>query len=373
NPYGHRPLIDNDPTRPDTRPGPANDYWDHVDFVVETARKKGLYIGMLPTWGDKVRPAWGVGPAVFTPENARVYGRFLGKRYRDAPNIIWILGGDRNPDGFEVLWREMAAGLAEGDGGRHLMTYHPQGGNSSSRWLHREPWLHFNMLQSGHSRRDLPNDEMIARDYALQPPKPCLDGEPRYEDHPVDWKTDRGWFDDFDVRQAAYWALFAGAFGHTYGCHDIWQMYAPGRRPVAHARTPWYEALDLPGAWHMLNVRRLLLSRPFLTRVPDQKLVSGGAGSGGGRVRATRDAGGAYAFLYLPRGEPVAVDVSVLSGDELKAWWFNPRTGAATLIGKMPRTGTPRFQPPGTPGRGNDWVLVLDDAARGFAAPGAIR
>lgn len=168
------------------------------------------------------------------------------------------------------------------------MTYHPQGGNSSAKWFGDDDWLDFNMLQSGHDRFDRPNYEPVSKDYNRKPVKPCLDGEPRYEDHPVNWDPKNGWFNDFDVRQAAYWSLFAGAFGHTYGCHDIWQMYAPGRQPISSARNNWYDMLELPGAWDMMHVRNLIESRPFLSRVPDQSLIAGNAGSGPEHIRATR-------------------------------------------------------------------------------------
>jgi hypothetical protein len=377
NAYGHKPLAGNDPATPDVKDGPQNDYWDHVDWVVAKAREKGLYVGLLPTWGDKVVKMWGIGPVVFTVENARAYGRFLGTRYKDAPNVVWILGGDRPPKEKAVdateLWRAMAAGLKEGDGGRHLKTYHPMGGCTSAQWFHADDWLDFNMLQSGHNAKDLPNYRKIEADYNRQPPKPCLDGEPRYEDHPVDWKPAKGWFDDYDVRQAAYWALFAGAFGHTYGCHDIWQFLSPARPPVSAARTPWGQAAELPGAWHMLHVRRLMLSRPFLTRVPDPSVIAGDAGTGADHAQSTRDASGAYAFIYLPTGKNVTVDLSKISGGKVKAWWFDPRTGEAKAIGELPAEGTKEFDPPGEPGRGNDWVLVLDDAMKGFAAPGIVK
>jgi hypothetical protein len=379
NAYGHLPLVARDPARPDVREGPRNDYWDHVDDLVALAAARGIYMGLLPTWGDKAGPRkWGLGPVIFTAENARAYGRFLGERYRDAPNVIWILGGDRpaideKEGDFRPIWHAMAAGLEQGDGGRHLVTYHPMGGRSSSEWFHETPWLDFNMLQSGHGAKDNPNHEMIAADYARTPPKPVLDGEPRYEDHPVDWKPEMGWFDDADVRQAAYWALFAGAFGHTYGCHDVWQFLAPGRKPVSSARTDWRQAIALPGAWQMGHVRRLLLSRPFLSRIPDPALVAAGQGEGADHVQATRDRDGAYAFMYVPTGRAVTVDLSRLGGRAVKAWWFDPRTGASRTIGVFTRQGTLAFAPPGAPGRGNDWVLVIDDAARQFPPPGEVR
>ena len=120
NPYGHLPLLNSDPATPLTNEGPNNDYWDHVDFIIETAAKKGLYIGLLPTWGDKVTKMWGEGPEIFNEENVKKYGEFLGNRYKNAPNIIWILGGDRpaeneNKD-YREIWRAMASGIREKDG-----------------------------------------------------------------------------------------------------------------------------------------------------------------------------------------------------------------------------------------------------------------
>jgi hypothetical protein len=366
NAYGDRPLRNNDPTKPNEA------YFKHVDWIVNKAEEKGIYIGMLPTWGDKVTKAWGRGPVIFTNNNlddTRAYGRFLGNRYKDKPNIIWILGGDRVADNTEQIWRAMAAGIKQGDQGRHLMTYHPQGGRSSAEWFGADDWLDFNMLQSGHGRFDNPNYRNITKDYCRFPVKPCFDGEPRYEDHPVNWKPANGWFSDFDVRQAGYWALFAGAFGHTYGCHDIWQMYAPGRQPISSARNNWYDVLELPGAWDMTHVRNLIESRPFFTRVPDQSLIAGDAGTGPEHIQATR--GEDYAFIYLPYGQNVQVTLGKISGRKIKAWWFNPRTGRAESIGTFSNEGTKEFDPPGEARRGNDWILVLDDASKDFPPPGS--
>ena len=368
NAYGDKPLHDNNPTR-------ANEaYFKHVDYIVNKAQDMGIYIGMLPTWGDKVTKAWGKGPVVFRTDNldaVEAYGFFLGSRYRDKPNIIWILGGDRVADGVESVWRAMAQGISKGDGGRHLRTYHPQGGRSSAEWFHEDSWLDFNMLQSGHDRFDGDNYNRIANDYNRKPVKPCLDGEPRYEDHPVNWNPQNGWFNDFDVRQAAYWGMFAGGFGHTYGCHDIWQMFAPGRQPVSSARNNWYDVLDLPGAWDMMHLRNLMESRPFLSRIPDQSLISDGDGGGAEHIQATR--GDGYAFIYLPYGPDVTIETGKISGDKIKAWWFDPRTGKASEIDTFANHGTRKFHPPGEQQRGNDWVLILDDAGRNYDTPGATK
>ncbi len=368
NANGDLPLLDNDPTRPNEA------YFAHVDAVVEAAGKLGLYIGMLPTWGDKWNKKWGTGPEIFTPENAAAYGEFLGRRYRDKP-IIWILGGDRPPENERhlAILRAMAEGLRRGDGGRHLFTFHPSGGQSSARWFHEDDWLSLNMIQSGHSARNNPNYRMISADYARIPVKPCLDGEPCYEQLPVSFKPALGRFDDYDVRKAAYWAVFAGACGHTYGANGIFQFYVPSGEGEFDAVIPWQEALSFPGAGQMRHLRALMESRPFLTRVPDQGLVAPENEAGEAEhVQATRDADGSYAMVYVPTaGQTVTVDTAALSGERLKAWWYDPRTGeAAAIEGEFPVGGKLTFT---TPEQGPDWVLVLDDAARGYGEPGAAR
>lgn len=377
NPYGHRPLIDHDPTRPDIRDGPDNDYWDHVDFIVRAANRRGLYIGFLPTWGDKWNKKWGVGPEIFTPENAEAYGEWLGRRYKEA-GVIWILGGDRpiENDTHRQIIRAMARGLRRGDEGRHLMTFHPVGGAGSAQWFHDENWLDFNMRQNGHGTEYTGRYELTRTDYDRTPVKPVLDGEPIYEDHPVHFDPGRqGHSIAADVRRALYWDLFSGAFGHTYGHHSIWQFWAPGREPVNHPLMSWREALLQPGATQMQHAKHLLLSRPFLTRIPDDSVIvpdrvpTSVPGAGRYRMVATRDTAGTYAMVYAPVGRSFQVRLNVIQGPTVRAWWFNPRDGRATLIGELPRAETRVFTPP-EPGEHLDWVLVLEDASRDYPPPG---
>ncbi len=368
NPYGHKPLIDNDPTKPN------EDYWKHVDFIVETANRLGLFIGMLPTWGDKWHPKWGVGPRIFNPENARQYGAWIAQRYRQR-DIIWILGGDRCPETDEhyAIIRAMAQGIRSQVGRTQLMTYHPWGGRSSSHFFHNDDWLDFNMLQSGHGFNH-DNWRRIASDYARTPVKPCMDGEPGYEDIPPyvpssGFDPNHGRLQAYDVRKYAYWALFAGAHGHTYGCNNIWQMWAPGREPVIHARQPWYESIKLPGSTQVPYARRLLLSRPFLNRIPDQSILACEAGEGSEHIAATRASDGSYAMVYIPRVKQVQVHMDKIAGRQAVAWWFDPRTGKAQRIGTFATRGVQEFSPPPATD-GGDWVLVLDESARRFPAPG---
>ncbi len=360
---GDLPLIDDDPARPNEA------YHAHIDAVVALAAGLGLYIGMLPTWGDKWNKKWGVGPEIFTPENARSYGLFLGRRYADQP-IIWILGGDRpiESENHRAIIRAMAEGLREGDGGRHLMTFHTWGPHASSEYVHDESWLDFHTCQSGH-KRNRENWRFIEADYARTPTRPCMDAEPGYEDAQDDiMNLDGGYLDDYEVRKSLYWALFAGAHGHTYGCWPIWSMWRPGLPPML-ARRPWYEALQLPGADQVRHARALLCSRPFLTRIPDQSLIVWDVGGGTHHVQATRDSEGRYALIYLPSGRPLELDLTRLAGEHLAGYWYDPRTGIARSIGVIQKRDRLSFTPPAG---GPDWVLVLDDAADGFAPPGTM-
>ena len=366
NPYGAVPLADKDPARPN------EDYFKHVDYIVNKANEVGLTMGMLPSWGSY----WKAGSGIFTPENAKVYGRFLGRRYRDK-GLIWVLGGDANirNDTERATVTALAQGLREGDGGAHLITYHPRGPGLSSDYFHQADWLDFNMFQSSHAARDHDNGLFTEHDYLLSPPKPTLDGEPRYETLAVGFynrdATATLRFDAYDVRQAAYWSLLAGACGHTYGHNSIWQMWQPGRTSIIWANGPWHESLDHPGAFQMGLIRKLFESRPFTKLEPAPSIIADGPDTGGAKVRAALASDGSLAFIYSPRGQQFMVNLGAIRAPRVAATWFDPRYGIAEPLHTGDNVGFQTFVPP-TSGRGCDWVLVLDDAAAKFPSPGAV-
>ncbi len=200
---------------------------------------------------------------------------------------------------------------------------------------------------------------MTLANYERKPVKPTLDGEPRYEDHPVNWRAEQGWFDDWDVRQGAYWSMLSGACGHTYGNHNIWQMYEPPRKPVSAARTPWKKALHHPGATQMGYMKQLFLFRPYYRLVPDQQLIAGQEGTEGDHRRAARAEDGTFAVIYLPTGGTIRVITNRLKGQNLYVSWFDPRTGKVVRSENLRKEVEITLTAPSA-GRGNDWVLVLD-------------
>lgn len=334
NAYGELPLEGNDPTKPNDA------YFQHVDWVIDKAASLGLYTALLPTWGDKWNKKWGKGPEIFTPENASVYCEWLATRYKDKP-VIWILGGDRpvENDTHRAIIRTMAAGLKKGDGGKHLITYHPKGGANSSDYWPDEPWLDFHMFQSGHSHRAKPNYDMNEKNLALPVLKPTLDGEPCYEDHPVRslMKNGKptGWFDDYDVRRAAWWSVLSGACGHVYGTHSVWQFHDLDKRTQqTDARTPWKEAIDLPGATQMGAMKKFIEGLDWTKLRRDDSLIrlTAGETKADSKPMASVAEDGSFAVVYVPktlrdgvffngleqmRGVPEASAIDPATGDSL--------------------------------------------------------
>ncbi|MCX7798853.1 MAG: glycoside hydrolase family 140 protein [Fimbriimonadales bacterium] len=347
---GQLPLHAEDPERPNDR------YWDLVDFAFDKAEEHGITIALLPTWGDKLNKAWGDGPVVFHPRNARTFGGYLAERYGHRRNLVWILGGDRPIEAEHLpAVRAMAEGIRSAEKRRHLMSLHPPGGESSSKYVHREDWLDFNMLQSGHWWFDSRPDLMVEADLSLEPRKPVLDGEPNYENHrpfrALGELRDLNIppFSAHQVRRATYSSVFAGGCGVTYGCHAVWQMAQPGYPGINHPLGTWRQSLHLPGARQMNHLKQLMLSMGFFEVVPDQSLIAAGLGEGTETARACRTNDGKRAAIYLPWPRPVKPRTESLAPGG--RWeWFDPRSGQTTRAAEQ----NGFFDSP----TAEDWVLL---------------
>ncbi len=369
NPLTGPALVDGDVARPRITPGndPAKpgeyDYWDHLDWVIDRAGAHGLYVALVPAWGTFAEMRR------LTVDNAPIYGRFLAERYKDKPNIIWINGGDTHADMATLTWRALGETIKSIDH-NHLMTFHPFGRTDSSWVFHDAAWLDFDMFQSGH--QDYAQDTQrcaygednwryVEDDWKRLPAKPVIDGEPSYENipHGLDFVQFPIW-QAADVRRYAWWSVLAGAFGHTYGENSVMQFYTPGEKAAYWPKISWQAGLEAPGGNQMRFLKDLILSRSFGDRVPDQSLIVGN-GTRYDRVAATR--GTSYAIAYSYTGKPFRVQMGRISGKRVRAEWYDPRTGQTSPIGVFGNHGKRLFTPPGTPAPGNDWALVLDDAA----------
>jgi hypothetical protein len=373
NRYGELPLQNLDPTQPNEK------YFSVIDSTIHMARERNIFIGLLPTWGDKVTKMWGTGPMIFDSVNAYKYGRWLGNRYKNDENIIWILGGDRpavqDSNDWRPVWRQMAKGISDGTDKKCIIAYHPSGGkNSTSQWIHHESWLDINMFQSGHGDgHDVACWDLVQRDRGYSPIKPTLDAEPNYEDHPVNpwpkWNVDNGYFRDYDVRKQIYRSVFAGACGVTYGHHAMWQFFSEREEIVNFADRGWVNAMDRPGAYQAGYLKKLIESRPMSGRIPDNAIVVDGQGNTNSEhLEAFRSADNSYCMVYLPVGKKITMNLKFMKAKKINEWWFNPKDASSTKE-ILERKDNMEFNPK-TMGAGNDWVLVVDDADKKFDSPG---
>ena len=316
-------------------------YWNHMDYIIEEAERNGIYIAMVCIWGGLVK-----GGAMDT-EGAKAYGTFLAQRYKDHPNIIWVIGGDIQGNINQDVWDTLARTIKSIDK-RHLMTFHPRGRHTSAKWWAQAEWIDFHTYQSGHraygqrmGNKDYPIPDNTEEDcwmyvdstWAYKPIKPVLDSEPSYEDIPVGlhfpdgprWKAS-------DVRRYAYWDVFAGACGHTYGHNAIMQMHTPGKA-VAYASTSktWYEAQRDSGYVQMKYLKALMLSLPYFDRVPDQKVIYSSNGTRYDRLIATR--GKDYLLVYDYTSRDINADLSTVSGKKKDVWWMDCQSGNHTFRG----------------------------------------
>jgi hypothetical protein len=390
NQYGSYPFIDGNTERPAITQGKnvadkkEYDYWDHVDYVVNYAEKQGMYLAILPCWGEYVIPR--EGRLLFrTKQQAYDYGWFLGNRYKKNMNIIWMLGGDRHPDermdGVD-MWRAMAKGIADGTNGQKdsdgktdysttLMTHHSF--NSSSKWFHSDDWIDFDTWGSYHSDYYIAGSYQKAiSDWNLLHPRPTLNSEAAYEMHPVNWLQGNGYFTAYDIRDIAYWSVFAGACGHTYGNNCVWQFYDQKRKPLMVATVNWKTAVSSEGAEQMKYLRRLMESRPVNELIPDNSMIVGKITEDANHIQTIHSKN--YAYIYIPTGYGPKIKLGILTGTTLKASWFNPRNGDITSISEFENKGEKSFEVPGISkesdwlrtGRGCDWVLILEDSTAKF-------
>ncbi|MBN1462986.1 MAG: glycoside hydrolase family 140 protein [Paludibacteraceae bacterium] len=336
------------------------DYWDNIEWIVDEAAKKGMYVALVPIWGSVIKKT------ELTKAMGRIYMNLLCRKLSNRTNVIWLIGGDIEGDLYRDVFIEMALSIKEHNP-KQLITFHPRGRTQSSTWFHNETWLDFNMFQSGHKNyaQDSTgygedNWRYVVTDYNLIPAKPTLDGEPSYEAIPQglhDTLQPR-WTAD-DVRRYAYWSVFAGACGFTYGHNSVIQFYRKGDKDVAYGVTePWNAAIHAQGAFHMNYLKKLMESKPYFDRVPDQSLIAGEQGAKYDYIAATR--GVDYAFIYTYNGRNFSINTSKIKGNKLKVSWYNPKNGQSMLIDVFENNGVKEFNPPGEMKPGNDWVLILE-------------
>jgi hypothetical protein len=327
NVQGEKPWTSFDPLTPN----PA--YFRVVDSAIESARRNNVNIS-LTLYHQRWRK-------VITEKNGRAWAKWLAGRYREVPTLVWSMTPEAQQEFVPVL-RELAAGLREGDGGAHLITFKPDPAPYSSSFIHSEKWLTFNSMQTWRSVELI--YPMVSKDYALKPVKPVLMAEGAYE---------AGSEYGFDVtplwvRRQAYYSYLCG--GHfTYGHNDSWRMLPT-----------WKKALDAPGAVQMGVLRRVFLDRQeWWHLVPDQTILAGGGNVKGDVLNlAARHKDGRWIMVYMGTKATFSVNMDRLTATgQVGAVWIDPRTGASTPAGSFSARGVRSFS---TPDGWEDALLVAE-------------
>ena len=351
-------------------------YWDHLDYIVRKAEQNGIYIGMVAIWGSQVQSG------NINAEQAKAYGKFLAERYKNNPNIIWIMGGDIQGDIHPEVWNALATSIKSIDN-KHLMTFHPRGRYTSAKWWSKASWMDFHTFQSGHRKygqrmgnKEYPIPDSTEEDnwmyvdstWAYKPIKPVLDDEPSYEDIPKGLHdANEARWQDYDVRRYAYWSVFAGSCGHTYGHNVIMQMLKPGY-PTGYGSDgtvkAWYQGLEDPGYNQMQYLSDLMLSFPYFERIPDQSIIVGKNGMKYDRLIATR--GKDYLMVYNYNSNVMKIDLRKISGKKKLLWWFNPSDGAISFIGTADNTIITMSPQIEKTDKINDRVLIAIDAEKNY-------
>ena len=340
-------------------------YWSHVESVVALAQEMGIYMMLLPVWGNYAKDGF------INKDNCVRYITFLTERFNKFDNIIWSLGGDIRGDGQYEMWDACGNALRKLSPGK-LIGFHPFGRTSSTYWFNDCGWLDFNMFQSGHRRYDQRNlnqwDEAnttepwhgedsylyVEADLARKPLRPVFDGEPSYEQIPQGLHDGtQPYWQEHHVRRYAWWPVLAGACGHTYGDNAIMQMYGLGTKPAFSVKATWEEALHHAGSGQMRFLKELMCEIDYTSCEPMQSLLSDGTGEKENAVRVFGNGNNIVAYNYSGRAFSLKAPMNA------DAWWYDPQSGVRSYLCRADMSVGHRFTPPVKKIGHNDWVLLL--------------
>lgn len=387
NAYGHFAFRKNDPGCPETEE--ENGYWNLMDQAVHKARNLGMYVAVVPHWGNL--------SDIISIEDMKKYIRFLAERYGQCDNLIWLTGGDTRPDVRIDYWKTMGQLLKELCP-RQLISYHPFGRTSSVDFFPEEAWMDFHMFQSGHRRYDQEslgswddtdtakyygedNWRYVLEGWSINRKMPILDGEPSYEHIPqgLHGAKEPYWTPE-QVRRYGWWSVLSGAAGFTYGHNSVMQFYTGEGAGAFRVRYPWQDALHGPAA-AFVAVMAELIQRMFDEVAEDaanrgespeqymeqrckscRTMLRGEAAwkeeQKEDRIMAWQI--GKYYLFYLYTGQPVHMSLH----DDYEAWWFDPSNGIWSWIDRVEAACAEReisFCPPVGDFSHRDWLLILKE------------
>ena len=336
---------------------PNEEYFVHVDHIITTARENGILVLLDPVyvghncgsegWCSEIQQA--------SLADMTAWGQYIGDRYGDDDNIMWLIGGDTDPAPVKDKLRAVVDGIRQYDS-RHLMTAH-----NAPETMAVTPWTGDSWLTVNSTYTYVEAYLMAETAYSLAPHLPFFLLEAAYEnEHSVTAQQ---------LRAQSYWTVLSGGIGHVFGNCPIWHFGGDTSGAFCPS-VDWQSQLGGQGSKNMQFFASLFRTRHWYALEPDllHTSVTGGYGVPGDPeyVTAAVASDGSSLIAYLPTSRTVTVSGAALSGASMKAWWFDPSTGTASEIGSYPTDAPQSFTPPAS----GDWVLVVDSESFGFTAPG---
>jgi hypothetical protein len=323
---------------------PNEKYFAHADQVIDIAADQGIAVLLFPAYlgfggGEQ---GWYQEMTKLTEATCQAYGDFVGRRYANKTNIVWMWGGDYTPPSgdpgescMKVIRDRIVAAAPNALTSAH---WAPE---STSR--SEAAFADAIDLVGVYTYQDVLPACQTAR--AVTPRKPTFLIETCYENEGIQSCMKL----PMEARRRQWWGLLSCGAGEISGNDPIWSF-----------DTGWPQALTSPVS--ISQVRLVTIARSLLWQslVPDNTLITAGLGSGYTQVAAARTADRKQALIYLPPGaaSSITVDLSRMI-EPVTATWQDP-----TAVGSMSAggglTGSLKFTAPGRNASGDsDWVLVL--------------
>lgn len=340
NRYGEGPfLTPGDLSRPNEK------YFAHADWVLRRAAENGMIVLLNPLYlGYKLSDEGWYQEAILNgPFKAREYGRWVGRRYREHKNIVWVMGGDRKPDMAREVIDALTAGIRETAPG-HLFTAHAEPEYSAM-----DEYAYVGLDINGTYTYNIPHKKLL-HDYGRRPVMPNILFESSYENMRNATEV--------QIRRQLYWPVLCGASGHFFGNEPVWG-FDPG----------WKDALDSKGARDMVHVRRFFDLIPWFDLEPDSahRVVTSGLGEFNGMdyLAAGRTRDQRLLAVYAPTKREIEIDTDQLAGTRLAGWWFDPQTGRTQSIPPFAKGSKVKLVPP----YDGDFAMVVYDESLAVKAP----
>ncbi len=343
--YGNVPFL----TKGDfSTPNP--DYFENADYVIEKARELGMEVFLFPAYlgyddGGSHEEGWYTEVNANGPLKMYQYGKFLGQRYKNYKNIIWLMGGDCAPgDAIDEI-REMVRGIEE-TAGPQIFSVHNGRFESGLTAYSGEKWIDLNTTYASGSTTAM----YLKTDFQRSHPFYFFEGT--YENMGATSSQLRG---------QMYLPVLMGAGGFFFGNYPLFNFNAGWDKS---------EVMASQGSMDLQRSGEFFRSREWDKLIPDfnHTLLTKGYGdlsnSSYGAAALAKD--GSFAIIYVPDNRELTVNLTLISGTQTHGWWYQPSTGNVNDLKLISDSPSQSFVPPSS----GDWLLVLDDASKGLGSPG---